>query len=144
MKTLTILAALLFFPLSLLAQELPFETLALKLPEAAVTAIQVRDSGKPKSFLTDALPKKGSSMTRAGREMHQIVDDIYDFPRINSPAYFAYTRERLQQELRGKKAPARFSDVSERVLTCQARFPKSNTPPLMDCVIRAVQEYRAH
>ncbi len=80
MKIPTFALATLFFLSPLHAEELALGILAVKIPEAAIAAIKFRDSGKSKEFLTNPLPKKDTEMTRVGREMHQIADDIYDFP----------------------------------------------------------------
>lgn len=144
------------------AQELSLDTLAVKIPEAAVAAVDFRDDGKPKEFLTKPLPPKGSSNNRTAREMHQVVDDVYAFPDLKSLTYFTYTRERFLQELQGKTAPVRFEQVSAQVLACQVpvtstewsdlnyclTFKKSSNcteqpkwQSLMQCVASAVRAY---
>ncbi|MBI3561582.1 MAG: hypothetical protein HY080_07705 [Gammaproteobacteria bacterium] len=123
------------------AEELPLGILAVKVPEAAVAAVKFRDAGKPKEFLTNALPPKGSPMSRMGREMHQIADDIYEFTKVKGLTYFAYTHNRFIQELKGKPAPSRFNQVASEVLACQDKFPETDQQKLIQCVTTAVENY---
>lgn len=142
MKHLLIAAAIAFASNAASAQEMPLGTLAVRIPQAAVAAVKFRDEGKPKSFLTASLPPQGSDMSRVGREMHQIADDIYDFPSVINPTYFAYTSERFMRELRGEPAPSRFSEVAADVLGCQEKNPGDNTEPLMACVTSVLRNYK--
>lgn len=116
----SIVAATALFPLPAFAQDLPLGALAAQMPRAAVAAIGFRDEGKPKEFLTKALPEKSPANNRTAREMHQIADDVYGFPELRGLPYFVYTRERFARELRGEPGPSRFEEVAVPVLACQA------------------------
>ena len=139
MKTIATLAVILP-SMAVYAQEMPLGKLVIEVPRAAVSAVKFRDAGKPKEFLTSALPAKGGNLNRLGQEMHQIADDIYEFPTVTSPAYFAYTHERLMQELRGKAAPTKLSQVSSEVLACQAKDASQDA--LIACVIAVVDGFK--
>ncbi len=120
------------------AEELPLGMLAIKIPEAAVAAVKFRDAGKPKEFLTAPLPPKGSSMTRAGIEMHKIADDIYEYKWVKNLPYFVYTQRRFALELVEKPFPKNFSQVSAAVKECQENIPESEEQKLIQCVTSAV------
>jgi hypothetical protein len=140
MKKLFI-SVFLFTAFAAYAEELPLGMLAVKIPEAAIAAIKFRDAGKPKDFLTGALPAKGTPMTRTGREMHQIADDIYEFRSVKGLTYYAYTQNRFMQELRGKPAPTQFKEVASEVLACQDNILESDQQKLILCVTGIVNKY---
>lgn len=116
------------------AQDLPLSSLAVHMPRAAVAAIRFRDEGKPKEFLTRALPDKGPDNNRTAQEMHQIADDVYGFPEVRGLPYFAYTQERFARELRGETAPRKFSEVSVAVFACQTSASADDWSALNSCM----------
>jgi hypothetical protein len=121
------------------AQELPLGVLAAQMPRAAAAAVGFRDEGKPKEFLTKALPEKSAQQNRTGREMHQIADDVYAFPEMKGLTYFTYTQERFSRELRGQSAPARFEQVAAPALACQATATGDDWTALQVCMQRGGQ-----
>ena len=121
--------------ISVRAQDLPLVALAAQMPRAAVAAIGFRDEGKPKEFLTKALPEKGVTNNRTAREMHQIADDVYSFRELKGLTYFVYTQERFARELRGEGAPTRFEEVSASVLACQAKASEAEWTQLQACMV---------
>lgn len=140
-NTLVALSIALFMSAPAWAQELSLGTLAIKIPEAAVAAVKFRDAGKPKEFLTAALPPKGASMTRVGIEMHRIADEIYEYGWVKSLPYFVYTQRRLALEMNEKPFPTKFSQVSEAVKQCQENAAENEERKLIQCVTSAVDNF---
>jgi hypothetical protein len=138
MKNFAIAITLLWVSTTVCAQELPLGVLAVKIPQAAVAAVKLRDAGKPKEFLTNSLPAKGSAMTRVGLEMHQIADE---FKAVKSLPYYAYTQARLSQELKGKPAPSQFKEIASEVLGCQDKISETEQQKLIQCVTGIVENY---
>jgi len=121
------------------ADELPLGMLAVKIPEAAVAAIKFRNAGKPKTYLTNALPPKGSQMTRVGKEMHRIADEVYEYEWVQGLPYFVYTQQRFQLELAGRPTPRNFGEVADAVKGCQTN--ESTDEKRISCITVALDEF---
>ena len=121
------------------ADEMPLGMLAVKIPEAAVAAIKFRNAGKPKNFLTDSLPPKGSPMNRVSQEMHRVADEVYGYDWVQGLPYFVYTQRRFELELEGKPTPKNFGQVSQAVKDCQTN--ESDDNKRISCVTGALNEF---
>jgi hypothetical protein len=121
------------------ADEMPLGMLAIKIPEAAVAAVKLRNAGKPKNHLTDALPPKGAPMGRVGQELHRIADEVYGNDWVQGLPYYVYTLRRFELELEGKPTPKNFGQVSQAVKECQANESDDNRR--ISCVTAALNEF---
>lgn len=101
----------------------------------AISAVSWRDHGNTKQDLVDALRSHG--LTEENRPVtYSVVNDVYEFPSVQSETYVAYRTLICHAQLHGKPVPKSFSSVASGVLACQKQFEGSDQ--LFDCVITAV------
>lgn len=101
----------------------------------AIGAISWRDHGNTKQDLINALRSHG--LTEENRPVtYSVVNEVYEFPSVQSETYVAYRTLICHAQLHGKPVPKSFSSVAPGVLACQKQFGGSDQ--LFDCVITAV------
>lgn len=90
--------------------------------EATAAGLKMRESGKTKEFLATGLPPRAQANTALGITMWSVLDDIYDFPEINSFTYFSYRSEVCARKYMGSPVPSNYAKVAPLILNCQKRF----------------------
>jgi hypothetical protein len=106
---------------------------------AALTAVELRDSGKPRQTLEAHLPPRNlASLSPTASMMYSIIEDVYEVPEIQQFPFFFYRAETCYRRNSGEPTPPSFKSASVSVLACQRKHGGNSSYALMTCIRDAI------
>ena len=106
--------------------------------QAALTAIKLRDKGKPKTLLLSRLTPLEKNSSRLLVNMYQIVDEVYANSWINKNIYSTYRFELCQRQLLSKPHPLTINPVLPALKLCQQQFATESSEKTNECISMAI------
>jgi len=103
--------------------------------ETARTAIRLRERGKQKHELAQNLPPLDSHSNRLLYNIHVILDEVYQYDKLNEVIYSTYRFELCSRQLNNKTYPYNISIIYPALLTCQQEFAAEATPEATQCIV---------
>jgi len=107
---------------------------------AAASAVGDRARGATREQLLEVLPslerseaRSDSSDHRVLKAMHEIVDEVFDYPPLNEAAYMVYKTESCYQAEWNGAAPKPFAEAHDALLACSTLEHRE----LIACSLRA-------
>jgi len=125
------------------AQDTPSADPCIMEIKAAVSAIKLRDAGRPKQDLASALPSRDDKGNYLATAMYSILDDVYDNPSVQSFPYYTYRLLTCHARFQGRPVPKDFSIVASAVLACQKQFGINPSDSLINCIRTATFQHKA-
>jgi hypothetical protein len=102
--------------------------------QAALTAVRLRNEGKPKSVLLAPLPAITEQSSRLLVNLHTIVDETYQYPALNEMIYPTYRFDLCLRALQQKPYPVSLAAVEPALLNCQRQFGLESSAQSTQCV----------
>ncbi len=109
--------------------------------QAALTAVRLRNEGKPKSALLAPLPAITEHSSRLLVNLHVIVDETYQYPALNEMIYPTYRFDLCLRALQQKPYPVSLAPVEPALLNCQRQFGLESSAQSTQCVSAAIDAY---
>lgn len=109
--------------------------------QAASTAVHLRDKGKPKSFLLEALPPVNEQSSRLLINMHAIVAEVYQYKTLNEMIYPTYRHAICLRALQHKPIPPTLTAIETDLLICQQQFGLESNEHSTRCVSSVIDKY---
>jgi len=109
--------------------------------QAALTAIHLRDEGKPKATLLKPLPAIDDHSSRLLINMYAIADETYRYPDLNDVIYPTYRFTICQRALQQKPYPLTFAMIEPALLDCQQQYGRASSAQSTQCVTDAIDKF---
>ena len=105
--------------------------------EAARTAVQLREQGKPQVQLAAMLPVLQADSSRLLWQMHVILEESFAYPEFNTVTYSTYRFQHCMLDLQHKPVPRHMREVRAGLLACQAEHGDKASVAGTQCIIAA-------